>query len=245
MEVPMPTDRRIPFVLIVEDDESIAAGMHNALVANGYTVRLAHSAAAATAALEDGVPDLVLLDAGLPDIDGFSLCRWLRSQHRELPIVMVTARDAEIDIIVGLDAGATDYVTKPFSTAVLLARVRAHLRTGEFSDPDAPVTVGPMTVYPTSYRAMLDDTELELRPREFQLLLYLARGAGRVVTREQILSDVWDTHWDTQTKTVDMHIGALRRLLDGRIDIINIRGVGFRLEAPAPSSTPHGLERRQ
>jgi DNA-binding response OmpR family regulator len=217
--------------MVVEDDESIGASVEAALIANGYAVDRFLTGQAATAAVMLRVPDLVVLDVGLPDIDGFSLCRWLRQQHAELPILMVTARDAEIDIIVGLDAGATDYVTKPFSMNILLARIRAHLRGSSIPDPDAPLELGLLTVHPTSYSANIANVPLDLRPREFQLLAYLVRHAGRVVTREQILSDVWDTHWDTATKTVDMHIVALRRALGDAVTIVNIRGVGFRIEA--------------
>ena len=223
-----PTRRRIA---IVEDDVSSADGVRRALESHGFEVDWHPDGGTATAAVEASVPDLVLLDASLPDVDGFSLCRWLREQHNDLPIVMVTARDAEIDVIVGLDAGATDYVTKPFSTNVLLARVRAHLRTVDVVDPGAPVVVGPLTVEPAAYTATLDGTALDLRPREFELLAYLARRAGQVVTRERLLADVWDLHWATSTKTLDMHVLALRRKLGDRVDIINVRGVGYRLEA--------------
>ncbi len=241
--------------MVIEDDEAIGSTVESALVANGYIVDRHLNGGSATEALPAGVatvgaagssspagsaslpaasslPDLVLLDAGLPDMDGFSLCRWLRRNYPDLPIVMVTARDAEIDIVVGLDAGATDYVTKPFSINVLLARVRAHLRTTDVVDPDLPLTVGPLSVFATAYRATLDGALLELRPREFQLLTYFAQNAGRVVTREQILSSVWDLHWDSSTKTVDMHVLALRRALGDRVEIVNIRGVGYRMESP-------------
>jgi len=218
-------------IVVVEDDSSLGAALRDALVSNGYVADWYSTGAAATEAIVESLPDLVLLDAGLPDVDGFSLCRWLREQYEDLPIVMVTARDSDIDVIVGLDAGATDYVTKPFSINVLLARIRAHLRAADSVDPDAPITVGPLTVDPAAYRAVLGSRSLDLRPREFQLLVYLARHAGRVVSREQILADVWDLHWDSSTKTVDMHILALRRALGDDIEIATVRGVGYRLEA--------------
>src|SRR6185369_14889616 len=124
-------------VLVVEDDESIGRAVVDALTAHGYLVELCADGAAATAALADAAADLVLLDAGLPDVDGFTLCRQIRESYPDLPIVLVTARDSEIDVVVGLDAGANDYVTKPFSMNILLARVRAHLRAAEPQDPDA------------------------------------------------------------------------------------------------------------
>src|SRR3954453_10939882 len=147
------TGRRIA---LVEDDASIGESVVAALSSQGYITSWYRDAASATRGFEAGQPDLVLLDAGLPDVDGFSLCRWLREQHRDLPIVMVTARDAEIDMIVGLDAGATDYVTKPFSMNVLLARIRAHLRAADVPHPDAAIELGSLRVLPASYVVSLD-----------------------------------------------------------------------------------------
>jgi DNA-binding response OmpR family regulator len=214
----------------VEDDAAIAETVRRALVGQGFEVRVASDGAVATDALAERVPDLLLLDAGLPDVDGFSLCRWIREQHPLLPVIIVTARDADIDIVVGLDAGADDYVTKPFSMAVLLARVRANLRTASLNDPEAPIELGRLRIEPAAYLAQVDGDPVELRPREFELLLALVRDAGRVITRERLLADVWDMHWDTSTKTLDMHIHVLRRKLPGVVEITTIRGVGYRLE---------------
>jgi DNA-binding response OmpR family regulator len=146
--------------------------------------------------------------------------------------VLVTARDSEIDIVVGLDAGASDYVTKPFSMSVLLARVRAHLRNAEASDPNAPIEIGTLRIDPSAYTASVDGEPVVLRRREFELLLFLCREVGRVVTRERLLSEVWDRHWDSSTKTLDMHVHALRRKLGDAIDVVTVRGVGYRLVAP-------------
>jgi DNA-binding response OmpR family regulator len=220
------------FVVLVEDDSSIGAATRDALVGHGYRVQWCRDGAAASRAIEAEAPDLVLLDAGLPDIDGFTLCRWIREQNRDLPIVLVTARDSEIDIVVGLDAGANDYVTKPFSMNVLLARVRAHLRSTETLDPSAAVEVGPLRIDPGSYTANINGEVLELRRREFELLLRLCRDAGRVLTRERLLAEVWDLHWDSSTKTLDMHVLALRRKLGDSIEIATVRGVGYRLVVP-------------
>ena len=217
-------------VAVVEDDESIGTSVVVALETNGFDASWYRDGVTASAALDRGAPDLVLLDAGLPDLDGFSLCRQLRERYAELPIVIVTARDSEIDMIVGLDAGATDYVTKPFSMDVLLARVRAHLRTVTAANPTAPIVVGPLTVEPAAYKARLWDDDIDLRPREFELLVFLARHAGHVVSREQILTTVWNLHWESATKTVDMHLSTLRRKLLGGVEITNVRGVGYRLE---------------
>lgn len=225
------TSRAPRLILLVEDDASIGGAMTAALRSDGHRVTWTQSGTSASIALEAEVPDLVLLDAGLPDMDGFTLCRWMREQHRELPIVLVTARDSDIDIVVGLDAGANDYVTKPFSTTVLLARVRAHLRSSDSLDPDEEIVIGALRIEPGAYTASVDGAPVELRRREFELLLHLARNVGRVLTREQLLSDVWDLHWDSSTKTVDMHVVALRRKLGDAAEIVTVRGVGYRLVA--------------
>lgn len=224
-----PSGRRID---LVEDDTSIGTATRDSLQSHGYNVVWHRTGRDALAAFEAAVPDAVLLDAGLPDIDGFTICRWLRERHPELPIILVTARDAEIDIVVGLDAGATDYVTKPFSITVLLARLRAHLRSLNTTDVDAPIQLGTLRIDPAAYTATIDGSSVELRPREFELLVYLARHAGKVVTRDRLLADIWDLHWDSSTKTVDMHIVALRRKLGAAVEIVTVRGVGYRLETP-------------
>ena len=219
-------------ILVVEDDESIGQTVSDSLASHGYFVEWCLDGASATAAVEKAAPDLVLLDAGLPDIDGFTWCRWLREQHRDLPIVLVTARDAEIDIVVGLDAGASDYVTKPFSMSVLLARVRAHLRGAGSSDPNSVIVLGALRLDPAAYVVTVGGEPVDLRRREFELLALLCREAGRVVTRERLLAEVWDLHWETSTKTLDMHVMALRRKLGDAIEIATVRGVGYRLVAP-------------
>lgn len=219
-------------VLVVEDDASIGTAMREALLGHGFQVSLHTRGVAVASLVAETAPDLVLLDAGLPDIDGFTLCRLLRSKHPDLPIILVTARDADIDIVVGLDAGANDYVTKPFSMSVLLARVRAQMRTTEAVQPDAAITLGDLRIDPAAYTASLAGEAMDLRPREFQLLLYLVREVGRVVTRDRLLADIWDLHWDSSTKTVDMHIVAVRRKLGTSVEIVTVRGVGYRLVAP-------------
>jgi len=218
-------------VVMIEDDASIGAILNDALTAHGYQVEWCTNGGAATEAVTREPPDLVLLDLGLPDIDGFTLCRWLREQHRALPIVVVTARDSEIDIVVGLDAGASDYVTKPFSMNVLLARLRAHLRKSDGSDIDEAWRIGDLHVNLSAFVATIEGRPVELRRREFELLVVLCREAGRVVSRERLLSEVWDLHWDSSTKTLDMHVLALRRKLGAAVDIITVRGVGYRLVA--------------
>ena len=215
---------------LIEDDRVIGEAMRDALVGQGYDVAWFTSGLEASPTLESDPPDLVLLDAGLPDIDGFTLCRWLRETWPDLPIVLVTARDSDIDTVVGLDSGANDYITKPFSMNVLLARVRAHLRSVGPLDPGAAISLGRLHVEPAAHRATIDGAPVDLRKKEFELLVYLVRSVGRAVTREQLLSDVWDLHWDTATKTVDMHVLALRRKLGDAVELTTLRGVGYRLE---------------
>lgn len=218
-------------VVIVEDDAVIGQVVLDALTAEGYLAEWCIDGREATAAVNREVPDLVLLDLSLPDIDGFSLCRLIREQHRNLPIVVVTARDGDIDVVVGLDAGASDYVTKPFTMSVLLARIRAHLRAKEGADSDVSWQVGALHVDPSTFVAKVDGEPIELRRREFELLAVLCREAGRVVTRERLLAEVWDLHWESSTKTLDMHVLALRRKLGEVVEIVTVRGVGYRLAA--------------
>ena len=219
-------------LVILEDDPSIGSSVRAALQDHGYSVEWFTTAGAAQSTLENDAPDLVLLDVGLPDIDGVTLCRWLHDTHRELPIILVTARDTDIDVVVGLDAGASDYVTKPFSMSVLLARVRAQLRSSDPIDPGAPLALGRLVVEPSAHRVTVDGEPVALRKREFELLLLLSREAGRVVTRERLLSDVWDMHWDRTSKTLEQHVLALRRKLGDALEIVTIRGVGYRLDPP-------------
>ncbi len=219
-------------ILLIEDDASIGGILAGSLESHGYVVEWCTDGAAAVSSINASLPNLVLLDVGLPDVDGFTLCRRLREQHRDLPIVLVTARDAEIDIVVGLDAGASDYVTKPFSMNVLLARVRAHLRGAQSGDPSTVLEIGVLRVDPAAYVATVAGESVDLRRREFELLVLLCREAGRVVPRERLLAEVWDLHWESSTKTLDMHVMALRRKLGDAIEIATVRGVGYRLVIP-------------
>jgi DNA-binding response OmpR family regulator len=222
-------------ILVVEDDDAIAGEVCDALVTHGYGVSAAATGRKGLELARSLRPDLVVLDLGLPDLDGVQLCRTIRGELAGTPIVIVTARDADIDIVVGLDAGATDYVTKPFTMAVLLARIRAHLR-AEVAQPSDQVQVGELTVDLGAHRAHLDGSELDLRPKEFALLAVLVGEAGRVVTRERLLREVWDVHWETATKTLEIHVHALRRKLGERHGerpwISTVRSVGYRFELP-------------
>jgi DNA-binding response OmpR family regulator len=221
-------------ILLVEDDEVIGASLLRALRATGYDVELAADGAAARAGLATE-PDLVLLDLGLPDADGIDLCRDMVARRPGLPVVILTARQEEVDIVIGLGAGAVDYVTKPFRLAELLARVDAHLTYAARQGPNR-LAVGDLVVDRASHRAFVAGRELDLRSKEFDLLARLAADAGRLVTRERLVADVWDEHWFGSTKTLDVHMAALRRKLGEEPGapsrITTIRGVGYRLERP-------------
>jgi DNA-binding response OmpR family regulator len=218
-----------PGILLVEDDEAIASGLVRVLGAQGYDVRhLARGGAAPDAAGPE--ISLVILDLGLPDTEGLDVCRRLRRARPELAILILTARDQELDVVAGLDAGADDYLIKPFRLAELLARLRANLRRATPADePEVPLRAGPLTVDRAARRAWRGAEELELRPREFDLLALLVAEAGRAVTRARIMHEVWDTDWLGSTKTLDTHILALRHKLGPEV-ISTLRGVGYRLE---------------
>jgi DNA-binding response OmpR family regulator len=220
-------------ILVVEDDDAIASGLVRVLDSQGYPVRRVAAGLPALAAAGEDV-GLVLLDLGLPDIDGIDVCRRLRADHPDLAILIVTARDQELDIVAGLDAGADDYLVKPFKLSELLARVRAHLRRASAApasedDPQPVLDVAGVRIDPASRRVQRAGEELALRPKEFDLLLLLATQAGRVVTRDRIMRDVWDTEWMGSTKTLDNHILTLRGKLDEGA-ITTLRGIGYRLE---------------
>jgi DNA-binding response OmpR family regulator len=218
-------------VLVVEDDAAIGNGLVAVLREEGYDVRLAASAASALTQAEQSTPQLVVLDLGLPDADGLSVCRQLRGRFPETKIVVVTARADEADVVVGFDTGANDYVAKPFRLAELLARVRAQLRGSSDNGTAVTVVAGDLAVDRAARRALLAGVELELRPKEFDLLSLLASNAGSAVTRERIMSEVWDSDWFGTTKTLDMHISSVRKKLAGStVSITTLRHVGYRLD---------------
>lgn len=226
-----------PRILLVEDDPLIGASLQRALDANGYSADWVTDGAAALAAARSGRPSLVLLDLGLPDTDGVDLARALLTLDPALLVVMLTARAEEADIVTGLHAGAVDYVTKPFRLAELLARVQAHLRTAERRESATRViTVGDLRLDIGARRLWVGGNEVDLRAKEFDLLARLAREPGQVVTRQQLLADVWGEHWNGSTKTLDVHVAGLRRHMGERPGtpsrITALRGIGYRLELP-------------
>ena len=223
-------------LLIVEDDAGIRTGLVRALTNAGYTCHPAEDAASVRAF--DGTPDLVLLDLGLPDADGLDLARELQVRWPDVPIIMVTARAVEMDVVFGLDVGAIDYITKPFRLAELLARGRAQLRRPAHRDDLPNLASSGVDVDLGARIVRLDGEEITLRAKEFGLLVVLMSNEGNVVTREDLMSQVWDEHWFGSTKTLDVHIAALRRRLNEAPGepsrITALRGVGYRWERSAP-----------
>ncbi|MBN9109021.1 MAG: response regulator transcription factor [Pseudonocardia sp.] len=222
-------------VLLVEDDAAIRGALVRGLSERGHAV---DSAPTAMAGLEQAVgnrPDIVVLDLGLPDLDGTVMLRMLRGASK-VPVIVATARDDEAEIVAVLDAGADDYLVKPFGSAQLDARIRAVLRRGAEADFDPTVTVGGLVVDPRGRTARLDDRDLELTPREFDLLHYLAARAGEVVAKRELLTEVWRLPYGGADKTVDVHLSWLRRKLGETAQapryLHSVRGVGVRLGAP-------------
>ena len=212
-------------VLIVEDERPIAEPLAEGLRREGFEVEWAENGATALAADE---PDVVLLDLRLPDMDGLDVCRGIRARS-DVPIIIVTARGDEPDRVVGLELGADDYVVKPFGLRELIARIRAVTRRGRTAPADGAVQVGELEVDPRARRVRLRGGELDLTPKEFDVLAMLARDPGAVVSRRRLLEEVWDTSWYGSTKTIDVHVAALRRKLGDAGWIETVRGVGFRL----------------
>jgi DNA-binding response OmpR family regulator len=217
-------------VLLAEDDPAISEPLARALRREGYDVDVRADGRAALEGVKEN-PDLVVLDLGLPYIDGLEVCRRIRADGRSVPVLILTARTDEVDLVVGLDAGADDYVTKPFRLAELLARVRALLRRHPI-DPGSSDAV--VRIDSEGRRAFINDDELQLTAKEFDLLRVLVREQGKVVSREQLMREIWDTVWFGSTKTLDMHISVLRRKLGDDANqpryIATVRGVGFRFE---------------
>ncbi len=230
-------------LLVVEDDDTIGGALETSLRNHGHEVRWRRSARTALreAALVDF--DLVLLDLGLPDLDGVEVCRRLRATQPGAVIVILTARTDEMDVVVGLEAGADDYLTKPVRLAELHARMRAHLRRGGPAAPPASVaTVGDLVIDTGSRRVSVNGQDIPLRTKEFDLLARLAAEPEIAVSRDTLMADVWDENWFGSTKTLDVHVATLRRRLGeftgaGSIpQIVTLRGHGYRLERPARHS---------
>jgi DNA-binding response OmpR family regulator len=216
-------------ILVVEDEDAIAEPLVDGLRREGFgATRVANG----NDALEAAAYDLVLLDLRLPDIDGLDVCRQLRERSR-VPIIIVTARGEEADRVVGLELGADDYLVKPYGLRELIARIRAvSRRTAGAGATGEPMRVGGLSVDERARQASVDGEELELTPKEFDLLAALARDPGAAVTRQRLLADVWQTTWHGSAKTIDVHVAALRKKLGDPRWIETVRGIGFRLRAP-------------
>ena len=211
-------------VLLAEDDAAIAEPLSRALQREGYEVAVAADGLIALEHVRGGGVDLLVLDLGLPGMDGLEVCRRIRLEVPDLPVLMLTARTDEVDFVVGLDAGADDYVGKPFRLAELLARVRALLRR---LTPET-VEVGGVRMELSGRRVLVDGAEIGLANKEFELLRVLLLRAGQVVTRDEILREVWNDPDLKTSKTLDMHMSWLRRKIGGERRIATVRGVGFR-----------------
>jgi DNA-binding response OmpR family regulator len=225
-------------VLVVEDDETIGSVLDSSLRAHGHHVVWQRAGRSALRAASETEFDLVLLDLGLPDLDGVEVCRQLRASNPTTVLVILTARTEEMDVVVGLEAGADDYLTKPVRLAELLARVRAHLRRVAPATPGVQpmLAVGDLLVDTASRRATIAGREMPLRAKEFDLLARLAAAPEVAVSRETLMAEVWDENWFGPTKTLDVHVAALRRKLAGMTQlgsvprIVTLRGHGYRLE---------------
>lgn len=220
-------------ILVVEDEQRLAAGLRAGLEAEGFAVDLASNGVDGLWLARERPPDAIVLDIMLPGINGYVLCRTLRAEDNWTPILMLTAKDGEWDQVEALDTGADDYLTKPFSHAVLVARLRALMRRGA---PERPtiLTAGDLCLDPAGRAAWRGSTQLALTTREMSLLEFLLRRRGEVVSKHEILEHVWDFDFDGDPNIVEVYIGHLRRKVDrpfGRAAIRTIRGAGYRLEA--------------
>jgi DNA-binding response OmpR family regulator len=227
----------VPQILLIEDDPSIRTSLVRALSERGHTVVSAGTAMAGLQAAVDARPDVVLLDLGLPDLDGGTVLQMLRAVS-QVPVVVVTARDDEAEIVRLLDQGADDYVVKPFRPDQLDARIRAVLRRVGSTEPYRPYEVGGLVVDTRARVATLDGATLTLSRKEFDLLAYLAARPGEVVSKRELLAEVWQQPYGGGDRTVDVHVSWLRRKLGERADepryLLSVRGVGLRLVDPGP-----------
>jgi DNA-binding response OmpR family regulator len=222
-------------VLLVEDDAAIRTALTRSLRDQGHVVTAIGSGMPALSAAVEQKPDVVLLDLGLPDIDGSAVLSMLRAVS-DVPVIVATARDDEAEMVRILDLGADDYVIKPFTASQITARIRAVLRRQGRTEEDPVITIGGLVIDTRSYEVTVDGKPVELARKEFELLLALARRAGEVVSKRDLLSEVWQLAWGGSDRTVDVHLSWLRRKLGESASepryIHSVRGVGVRLMAP-------------
>jgi len=225
-------------VLIVEDEEAIAAFVQTALERDGFDVKPVGDGPSALQALDSFRPDLILLDLGLPGMDGLQVCQAIRTRERYIPIIMLTARSDQVDKIVGLEVGADDYVTKPFNARELVARVRALLRLARHSAgrrPENTVRFGAVEIDLDGRQILKDGLPVELTPKEFDLLALLARNPGRVFGRDTLLEQVWGYDFAGDSRTVDVHVQRLRRKLEENPHqpryLLSVHSIGYKFAA--------------
>jgi len=236
--IPSSLNRKFK-ILVIEDDRTLREALRYNLVADGYEVVAVEDGGDGLVTMRQEGPDVVVLDLMLPSLNGIEVCKAIRIDGSIVPIIMLTARDSEIDRIGGLESGADDYVTKPFSMRELLARVAAQIRRMEMlstvsgSSEDEVLDVGELKINRGARSATLQGKELDLRPREFDLLAHLASNPGRVYTRDQLLRDVWGFEYSGDTRTVDVHVRWLRLKIEqdpsNPVCLGTVRGVGYRL----------------
>ncbi len=217
-------------ILVVEDDLEIAEPLVRTLQGEGYTVAHVEDGATALALIEQTHPDAVVLDLGLPKIDGIDVCRTVRERGDDVPILILTARTSELDLVVGLDAGADDYLQKPFRSSELLARLRAMLRRAGGIAGDV-LSSGELVIDTQARMCRVNDEVIALTPTEFDLLELLMRNSGKLISRQRILREIWNTDWSGSTKSLDMHMSSLRRKIgEYGAKVATIRGHGYRFD---------------
>jgi two-component system, OmpR family, response regulator len=227
-------------ILVVEDEKRLASSLRTGFEAEGFAVDTAYDGPEGLWYAREHAYDAILLDIMLPGLNGYKVCETLRAEQNWTPILMLTAKDGDWDQVEALDTGADDYVTKPFSFQVLLARVRSLLRRGRPERP-ALLTVGDLVLDPASHVVTRAGTELGLTSRELSLLEFLMRRGGQVVTKADILGHVWDFAFEGDPNIVEVYVSRLRRKVDrpfGRADIETLRGSGYRLRVPGPAGRP-------
>lgn len=235
-------------VLIIEDEHSIVKLLEYNLRREGYEVDAAYNGIEGYQKAIESDYDMILLDLMLPKKDGIAVCRELRQEKVDIPIIMLTAKDSEIDKIIGLEIGADDYITKPFSPREVIARMKAIWRRYKVDDQsnkdsfpqhqkiEEPIFIGDLKIYPNEFEVIVRGEKVELTPKEFDLLLYLAKRKDRILSREQLLDAIWDYDFSGETRIVDVHISHLREKIE--IDtkspkyIVTVRGFGYKFEEP-------------
>lgn len=228
-------------VLVVDDEQSIVTLLKYNIEQAGYQVIVAYDGVQALEKVNEEKPDLVVLDVMLPEMDGIEVCKTIRSDKNQVPILMLTAKDDEFDRVLGLELGADDYMTKPFSPREVVARVKAILRRvsqieSSQLDEDEDIILGSIRIRPDYFEVYRNDELLELTPKEFELLLYLIERQGRVITREHMLNSVWNYEFAGDSRIVDVHISHLREKIEDNPKqpqyIKTVRGLGYKLESP-------------